>query len=185
LVSGGADHRIKLISATGSTAMGIKIAQVMAERLGRTILELGGNNAVIVTEGADLDLATRAVLFGAVGTAFPADHPDATFRIYHIAGAALFVSGFGLFNFIAQLLRFIRKHVPKPTEGKRKWDYYLDLVFVILVFIAVLWYLLSGLFGFLGISTSWVLTIFNLFISQKILLFVGCIAAFLLDLDDM
>jgi len=123
--------------------------------------------------------------FGAVGTAFPADHPDSTYRIYHIIGAALFVTGFGLFNFIAQLLRFIRKHVPKPTEGKRKFDFYLDLTFVILTFIAVVWYLLSGLFGFLGFTNSLVLTIFNLFISQKILLFVGCIAGFLLDLDDM
>ena len=104
--------------------------------------------------------------FGAVGIAFPADSPNVTFKIYHVAGAALFVSGFGLFNFIAQLLRFIRKYVPKPSEGRRKWDYYLDLVFVILVFIAVLWYLLSGLFGFLTITTPWVLTIFNLFISR-------------------
>ena len=123
--------------------------------------------------------------FGAVGTAFPADHPDPTFRIYHVAGAALFVTGFGLFNFIAQLLRFIRKHAKKPTEGKRKWDFYIDLTFVILVFLGVLWYLLSGLFGFLELELGWFAIIFNLFISQKILLIIGCIAAFLLDLDDM
>jgi len=123
--------------------------------------------------------------FGAIGTAFPADHPVSTFVTYHVIGAALFVSGFGFFNFVAQLLRFIRKHVPKPTEGKRKWDFYLDLTFVILVFLAVAWYLLSGLFGMIGITNSIILTIFNLFISQKSLLFVGCIAAFLLDLDDM
>ncbi len=62
------DPRVPLISATGSTPMGIRIAQVVGKRLGNTILELGGNNAVIVTEGANLDLAVPAVLFGAVGT---------------------------------------------------------------------------------------------------------------------
>lgn len=63
------DKRIPLISATGSTGMGIKVAASVAARLGRSLLELGGNNAVIVTEDADLDMALRAVLFGAVGTA--------------------------------------------------------------------------------------------------------------------
>jgi aldehyde dehydrogenase (NAD+) len=63
------DSRIPLISATGSVPMGKHVAQVVAARLGRTILELGGNNAVIITPGADLDLAVRAVVFGAVGTA--------------------------------------------------------------------------------------------------------------------
>ena len=63
------DPRVPLISATGSTPMGIRIAQVVGKRLGSTILELGGNNAVIVTEGANLDIAVPAVLFGAVGTA--------------------------------------------------------------------------------------------------------------------
>jgi L-aminoadipate-semialdehyde dehydrogenase len=64
-----ADPRVPLISATGSTSMGIRLAQTVAGRLGRTILELGGNNAIVVTEGANLDLVTRAALFGAVGTA--------------------------------------------------------------------------------------------------------------------
>ncbi|MDD5063109.1 MAG: aldehyde dehydrogenase family protein, partial [Candidatus Marinimicrobia bacterium] len=63
------DRRIPLISMTGSTEMGIRIAEVVARRLGKTILELGGNNAIIVAEDADLDLAVRATLFGAVGTA--------------------------------------------------------------------------------------------------------------------
>ena len=63
------DTRIPLISATGSTGMGKKVAVATASRLGRSLLELGGNNAVIVTENADLDMALRAVLFGAVGTA--------------------------------------------------------------------------------------------------------------------
>lgn len=64
-----ADRRLPLVSATGSTAMGRQVGQVVAARLGRTLLELGGNNAVIVTEDANLDLAVRAIVFGAVGTA--------------------------------------------------------------------------------------------------------------------
>ncbi|HEX4823663.1 MAG TPA: aldehyde dehydrogenase family protein [Candidatus Polarisedimenticolaceae bacterium] len=64
-----ADKRLPLISATGSCRMGRRIAVVVGERLGRTLLELGGNNAIVVMDDANLDLAVRAVLFGAVGTA--------------------------------------------------------------------------------------------------------------------
>ncbi|MBI3862020.1 MAG: aldehyde dehydrogenase family protein [Planctomycetia bacterium] len=64
-----ADPRLPLISATGSCAMGRKVAVAVSERLGRSLLELGGNNAVILAESANLDLALRAVLFAAVGTA--------------------------------------------------------------------------------------------------------------------
>ncbi len=63
------DRRIPLISATGSTRMGRIVAQTVGPRLGRTLLELGGNNGVIVMDDANLDLALRAVLFGAAGTA--------------------------------------------------------------------------------------------------------------------
>ena len=63
------DKRIPLISATGSTRVGIRVAQKVGERLGKSILELGGNNAIIISENANLDLAIRAVTFGAVGTA--------------------------------------------------------------------------------------------------------------------
>lgn len=63
------DKRVPLISITGSTEVGRHAAQVVAKRLGRTILELGGNNAIIITENADLKLAIPAVVFGAVGTA--------------------------------------------------------------------------------------------------------------------
>jgi aldehyde dehydrogenase (NAD+) len=63
------DPRVPLVSATGSTAMGRHVGQVVARRLGRSLLELGGNNAVIVSPGADLDLACQAILFGALGTA--------------------------------------------------------------------------------------------------------------------
>ncbi len=63
------DQRVPLISATGSVNMGRHVGHAVASRLGRTILELGGNNAIIVTPTADLKLAVRAILFGAVGTA--------------------------------------------------------------------------------------------------------------------
>jgi L-aminoadipate-semialdehyde dehydrogenase len=63
------DPRVPLISATGSTRMGRHVAQVVAKRLARTLLELGGNNGLIVMDDADPDLVVRAVLFGAVGTA--------------------------------------------------------------------------------------------------------------------
>ncbi len=63
-----ADPRLPLISATGSIRMGRSVAQTVAKRLGRTLLELGGNNAVIVTPNANLDLALRAVTFAALGT---------------------------------------------------------------------------------------------------------------------
>lgn len=64
-----ADQRIPLLSATGSCEMGFHLARKVHGRLGRTILELGGNNAVVVTPSANLDLAARAIFFGAVGTA--------------------------------------------------------------------------------------------------------------------
>lgn len=77
LVSGGrevgewlaADERINLVSATGSTRMGKAVASTVAGRLGKTLLELGGNNAIIVSEHADLKIAVPAIVFGAVGTA--------------------------------------------------------------------------------------------------------------------
>ncbi len=63
------DRRVPLVSATGSCQVGYRVAEVVGKRLGRAILELGGNNAIIVTPHANLDLALPAVLFGAVGTA--------------------------------------------------------------------------------------------------------------------
>jgi aldehyde dehydrogenase (NAD+) len=64
-----ADRRLPLISATGSCRMGAAVGPAVASRFGRSLLELGGNNALIVTPSADLDLAVRAILFSAVGTA--------------------------------------------------------------------------------------------------------------------
>jgi aldehyde dehydrogenase (NAD+) len=63
------DARIPLLSFTGSVAMGRHVSETVARRLGRSILELGGNNAIIVSQNADLDLAVPAILFGGVGTA--------------------------------------------------------------------------------------------------------------------
>ncbi len=62
------DRRIPLVSATGSTRMGKKVGEAVGARLGRSLLELGGNNAIIITENADLEMAIRATVFGAVGT---------------------------------------------------------------------------------------------------------------------
>ncbi len=77
IVSGGreagewisGDHRIPLVSATGSTRMGKALASNVASRLGRSLLELGGNNAIIISDQADLEIAILGALFGAVGTA--------------------------------------------------------------------------------------------------------------------
>lgn len=77
LVTGGrdvgvwmaSDSRIPLVSATGSIRMGKEVAKMVGARLGRSLLELGGNNAIIITPDADLEMAIRATVFGAVGTA--------------------------------------------------------------------------------------------------------------------
>lgn len=63
------DRRVPLVSATGSVRMGRQVAATVASRLGRALLELGGNNAVIVTPSTDLELAVKAIVFGAIGTA--------------------------------------------------------------------------------------------------------------------
>ncbi|NCU04220.1 MAG: aldehyde dehydrogenase family protein, partial [Chitinophagaceae bacterium] len=63
------DTRVPLVSATGSTRMGKAVGAAVGERLGRSLLELGGNNAIIISEHADLNIAIRGALFGAVGTA--------------------------------------------------------------------------------------------------------------------
>jgi aldehyde dehydrogenase (NAD+) len=63
------DRCVPLISATGSTRMGRVVGTIVAQRLGRSLLELGGNNAIVISQHADLDMALRAVVFGAVGTA--------------------------------------------------------------------------------------------------------------------
>lgn len=64
-----ADKRLPLVSCTGSVAVGRKVASIVGQRLGRSLLELGGNNAIIITPNANLEMAIKATLFGAVGTA--------------------------------------------------------------------------------------------------------------------
>ncbi len=64
-----ADKRVPLISCTGSTAVGRRVGRIVGERLGRSLLELGGNNAIVISEKANLDMALMATVFGAVGTA--------------------------------------------------------------------------------------------------------------------
>jgi aldehyde dehydrogenase (NAD+) len=64
-----ADKRIPLFSVTGSTAVGKRVGEIVGKRLGKTILELGGNNAVIISHSANLDMAIKSLVFGAVGTA--------------------------------------------------------------------------------------------------------------------
>jgi len=63
------DPRVSLVSATGSTKMGKSVAQVVGSRLGKSLLELGGNNAIIISQDANIDIAIRASVFGAIGTA--------------------------------------------------------------------------------------------------------------------
>jgi hypothetical protein len=128
------------------------------------------------------------IFFGALGVAIPADTSHDLYGSQgvlgwlHIVGAALFVSGFGLYNFVSQLLRYIRKHAEKPIDRKRRFDYYFDLSFVVLTFITVAWYLLSGLLvTILGVFNVPYLTE----IAQKALLITASIAAFLMDLDDI
>ena len=80
------DRRIPLVSFTGSTEVGRHVSEVVASRLGRSILELGGNNGIIVMNDADLGLALRAVLFGAIGTA--GQRCTTTRRLFLQAGIA-------------------------------------------------------------------------------------------------
>jgi aldehyde dehydrogenase (NAD+) len=80
------DRRVPLVSATGSCVMGRAIGERVARRFGRTLLELGGNNAIVVLDDADLDLALRAIVFGAVGTA--GQRCTSTRRVYLQRGIA-------------------------------------------------------------------------------------------------
>lgn len=80
------DRRVPLISATGSCRMGKEVAQAVGARLGKLLLELGGNNALIVTPDADAELAARAIVFGAVGTA--GQRCTSTRRLLCVGGTA-------------------------------------------------------------------------------------------------
>ena len=89
------DRRLPLISATGSCRMGRRIGQAVAKRLARSLLELGGNNGIIVMPDADMELALRGILFGAVGTT--GQRCTSTRRVFLQAGIAD--------DFIAQLVK--------------------------------------------------------------------------------
>ncbi len=129
----------------------------------------------------DFDYATLkgilmlVIAIGTFGTAIMHD----LLKIVHGIGAFLFVTGFGIVNFVWQLLRFARKHAQPPET--RKWDYYLDLVMVIVLFFAILVYFaFTGIYYFLGyLSFIYVAT------SQKLLLITILFAIALLDKDDM
>ncbi len=130
-------------------------------------------------------------LLGAIGTASPYDSNirflgigGEILHVMHYFGAAFFVIGFATYNFISQLLRYIRKK-KAGKYPKKNLDFWVDLLFVYIVFIAVVWYLLSGLLGLLDISKVGFWSIFPTALSQKILLFVSSIAAFLLDENDI
>ena len=83
------DQRVALVSATGSTRMGREVGPRVARRFGRTILELGGNNGVVVTPSADLDLAVRGIVFAAVGTAGQRCTSTRRLIVHHSVKAAL------------------------------------------------------------------------------------------------
>ena len=72
------DKSVPLISFTGSTNMGRHVSEVVSSRFGKTILELGGNNCIIVDETADLEMVIPAIVFGAVGTAGPVSYTHLT-----------------------------------------------------------------------------------------------------------
>ena len=119
---------------------------------------------------------------GALGTAIPW---DSSVRFIHTIGTFLFVVGFALYNFVSQLLRYIRKKAIPPKKWWNKLDYIIDFIFVVLVFFVLIWYLIAGLLGLLHVDRIGWLSIFATGFIQKILLIVCIIAGFLLDLDDV
>jgi hypothetical protein len=115
---------------------------------------------------------------GALGIAIP--HDQEGFWILHGIGAFIFISAFGIFNFIAQVFRFIRRHRPKPIH--RTLDWYLDFIMVCLVLLVILLYFLIG-----GLETFAHIQIPEIPgpLGQKLVLIVGSIATYFLDIDDM
>ncbi len=113
---------------------------------------------------------------GAIFTAIPWD-----FNFLHGIGAFMYIAGLAIINFVFQLLRYVKRHVPKPTDAKRAWDYYWDLSFVILLFAAGAFYFVIQISSMIGYSLPFI----SPALAQKIVLFAGCIAIFLLDIDDV
>ena len=123
-------------------------------------------------------LLNLVLFIGAIGITIPNDHP--TLSLFHDIGSGLFIFGFGLLNFISQLLGFSRKNRPKPSN--KNFDFYLDSIMVVIVFLVLILFLL---FYILGKATSnYSLGILAIAI-QKIILIVDFIAIFFLDLDDI
>ncbi|MBN2154835.1 MAG: hypothetical protein JW776_02170 [Candidatus Lokiarchaeota archaeon] len=136
---------------------------------------------VYITNYVDFNYAIfKGVLmiFIAVGTFGTAIMYD-LFRLIHGIGAFVFITAFGIFNFVCQVLRFVRKHAEKPTT--RKWDYYVDFIMVIILFITIAaHFMFTGMYEFLDMfSRIYVAS------SQKVLLIVIIITVFFLDRDDM
>ncbi|MHA1557367.1 MAG: DUF998 domain-containing protein [Candidatus Heimdallarchaeota archaeon] len=115
---------------------------------------------------------------GAVLTAIPAGLP--IYGILHGIGAALFIAGFGILNFILQMIRFTRKH--QPLTPQKNIGFYRDLGMTIVVFIALL--IFAIFYSMKVITSSPVLQILAQ-TSQKLILIVNCIAIFFIDTDDM
>jgi len=114
---------------------------------------------------------------GAAFTAIPWDFKV----ILHGIGAFLFIASLAVINFVFQLLRYIKRHVPKPTDVKRAWDYYFDLTFVILLFAGGAFYFVVQGLVWVGASIIFISTA----IAQKIVFFAALITIFLLDVDDI
>ena len=118
------------------------------------------------------------IAFGACLTAIPQDHGN--LLLLHTFGACLFILAFGILNFTLQLLRFVNKHQEIPE--KRRFDYYLDASFVVLIFLIIL--LLVVFFIPSEITKNPILILLAI-IFQKVVIIIDCLAILLLDLDDI
>lgn len=101
--------------------------------------------------------------------------------LVHGFGAFLFIAGVAVVNFVFQVLRYHKRHVAKPTTGKRAWDYYWDITFVVILFVTGTFYLVVQIWGWIPGTTQLISTA----LAQKVVLFAACIAILLLDVDDV
>jgi len=116
------------------------------------------------------------MMVGGIGISLPWDHPS--FAIFHSIGAAIFLLSFAAFNFVCQILRYMRKH--KPKLNRKSLDFWIDFIFVWLVFLAFAIHLLACL-----LETCQIFTIGFDIITQKVALMVNLTAIILLDKEDM
>lgn len=122
-------------------------------------------------------ILSLTIAVGVASIAIPRDHPQ--LRKFHYIGAAVFLLSFGILNFVCQALRYIRKHRPQPN--RRKLDYWLDIVFVFLVFLSCILFLSIYLLEHFSIDTSFL----TVALTQKITLIIYLIAISLLNINDM